>query len=174
MIVIYNYSQVTFSKINLNGKIKWGQWPLQTILILIWFLRICTIKIIHCGNFFQNYCTYNLQIFVQSSLYSGILHLPFWQSSLLCNCHYRSWADYYLLACSRHCGESLVVLCTSRTGHKYPTDVLRGVELLRFFLRISLKQTCSFDFVTYLTISTLISYLGAGLPFSVPQAPQWL
>ena len=57
-------------------------------LMKIGMIIFCTIRISHCGHFCQIYCPYNLQSFPQLSSYSQILPLPFWQSSLLCNCRY--------------------------------------------------------------------------------------
>ena len=46
------------------------------------------IKGTHCGNFSQDYYTPSLDTFTVSLLYSRILHLPFWQSSLACDWRY--------------------------------------------------------------------------------------
>ena len=55
---------------------------------LIFYLSSNTIKETHCRNFRQNYCTHSLDTFTVSFLYSQMLHLPFWQPSHACKCHY--------------------------------------------------------------------------------------
>ena len=51
-------------------------------------MEIILFKATHCRDFSQNYYTHSLHTSTISLLYPRILHLPFWQSSIPCNCSY--------------------------------------------------------------------------------------
>ena len=87
------------------------------------------------------------------------LELPLLTKNHFSPCFHRSWVDYYLLAFSGHCGKGLIVLCPSRAGLKYPTDVLSRVDLLCFFLRISFQQTFSFVFVIIMLPGKVMTFI---------------